>query len=404
MRRIVVVATLGGLLFAAAPAAAQTTENRPPTAPGAPRVVDVTPFSVELAWDASSDDRDGDQLSYTVYGPPDGEFGDQWGWSYVTTSTLVDRLRPGTTYTFTVRASDSWAQQSPDSEPVTVTTEAIDPLPVPTNVRATRNATGSEVELAFDAADDPRVAFYNIKRDGRQIGFTWPEEKTFTASGLDPETTYDFQVVSVMSNHFEGQPSEPLRLTTARDSVAPTAPRRLAILDRTGTSVDLRWERATDNVAVTEFVVSNGSATRTVPADRGAFNTRFEFTGLSPETSFTFTVRARDAAGNLSPPSNAQTIATGVHPDIEPPAPVTGLNVEVFDGEGLFVSWNRSTDNVTLQPALKYRLSFENGASVVLDGTSFEAFRGSALFGCVPTVRAIDRAGNESEPRSAPWC
>ena len=120
MRGIVVAMTIGGLLLAAAPASAQ--QNAPPTAPGNPRVVEVTPFDVELEWDASRDDRDGEQLSYTVYGPPDGEFGDQWGWAYATTSTTVDRLSPGTTYTFTVRASDSWAFQSPHSAPVTVTT------------------------------------------------------------------------------------------------------------------------------------------------------------------------------------------------------------------------------------------------------------------------------------------
>jgi chitodextrinase len=402
MRKLGLAVMVGGMLFGAAPASAQD-ENRPPTAPGNLRVVDVTPFSVDLAWSASTDDRDGSRLSYTVYGPADGTFGDQWGWAYESTSTTVDRLTPGTTYTFTVRAMDSWAQESPHSRPVTVRTDSIDPLPVPTNVRSTRNTTGTEVDLAFDAPADPRVAFYNIKRDGEQIGFTWPEDKTFTATRLDPETTYEFTVTSVLSNHFEGPQSAPARITTARDSVAPAAPPRLTILDRTGTSVELQWEQARDNVAVTEYVIGNGSTTRTVPA--GGFRQTFEFTGLTPETTFTFTVRARDAAGNLSAPSNAQTIATGVHPDTEPPAPVTGLAVEVFHDQEFLVSWNASTDNVTLQPALRYRLSFENGRSTVINGRAFLAMLdGSGLFGCVPTVRAIDRAGNESEPRSVRWC
>jgi chitodextrinase len=317
----------------------------------------------------------------------------------------VDRLTPGTTYTFTVRAMDSWAQESPPSEPVTVTTEAIDPLPAPTDVRVMRNETGTEVDLAFDGVDDPRVAFYNIKRDGEQIGFVWPGDERFTATRLDPETTYEFSVASVLSNHFEGPLSQPLRVTTARDSVAPTAPQRLAILDRTGTSVDLRWERATDNHRVTEYVVSNGSTTRTVPVQLGKISLSFSFDGLAPETPFTFTVRARDASGNLSPPSNAQSIATGIDPDNVPPAPVTGLRANVFGPEEFELFWNASTDNVTLQPRLRYRLSFENGSSILLDGTAFFAFRdGVSPFGCVPTVRAVDRAGNESEPRSIRVC
>jgi chitodextrinase len=404
MRAIVVAVAFGTLLFTAGPAAAQTEENQPPSAPRNLRAVEVTPFSVVLAWDAATDDRDGRRLSYTVYGPADGPFGDQWGWSYETTSTTVDRLSPGTTYTFTVRAMDSWAQESSPSAPLTVTTDAIDPLPAPTNVRVTRNATGTEVDLAFDGVDDPRVAFYNVKRDGEQVGFVWPGDERFTATGLEPETTYEFAVAAVLSNHFEGPLSAPAQVTTARDSVAPTAPQRLTILDRTGTSVDLRWERPSDNVGVTEYVVSNGLTTRTVPATPASFVTTFAFGGLAPETSFTFTVRARDAAGNLSPPSDAQSIATGVDPDVTPPAPVTGLQATLF-GHELELRWNPSTDNVTLQSALRYRLSFENGSTVLLDGTFFFAVRdGVSPFGCVPTVRAVDRAGNESEPRSIRVC
>lgn len=404
MRRILVAATLGGLLLTAAPAAAQTGDNQPPTPPRNLRVVDVTPFSVGLAWDASTDDRDGRRLNYTVYGPADGPFGDQWGWSHETTSTTVDRLTPGTTYTFTVRAMDSWAQESQPSPPVTVTTEAIEPLPAPTGVRITRNTTGTEIDLAFDPVDDPRVVFYNIKRDGRQVGFAWAGDERFTATGLEPETAYEFAVTAVLQNHFEGPPSAPARVTTARDSVAPDAPEQLMILDRTGTSVDLRWQRPRDNVGVTEYVVSNGATTRTVPATPPSFITNFAFTGLAPTTPFTFTVRARDAAGNLSAPSNAQSIATGVDPDVTPPAPVTGLQATVF-GEEFELRWNASTDDVTLQGALRYRVSFENGSTVLQTGTAFFAAPdGVSPFGCVPTVRAVDRAGNESAPRSIRVC
>jgi chitodextrinase len=405
--RIGLAVALASLAFAA-PAAAQ--DNRPPTAPGNLRVVDVTAFSAELAWDASTDDRDAaDSLSYTVIGPPDGPFGDQWGWTYGQTATTVHRLRPGTTYTFTVQAMDSWAQVSSPSNAVTITTDSIAPLPVPSNVRATRNVTGTEVELAFEAAPDPRVVQYHIWRDGRQVGFAFPDNRTFTATGLEPETAYDFTVTSVMLgdlDYFDGVHSAPARITTARDSVAPTAPRFLRILDRTGTSVSLHWGTATDKVGVREFVVSNGSVTRTVPAGHRLADTEFEFTGLQPETSFTFTVRARDAAGNLSAPSTPQTIATGVHPDIQPPAPVAGLQ-GFFTGDEVFVSWNRSTDNVTLQSALRYRLQFEDGSSILQNQVEFFGspfMPPPVAFGCVPTVRAVDRAGNESAPRSLNLC
>jgi len=63
----------------------------------------------------------------------------------------------------------------------------------------------------------------------------------------------------------------------------------------------LAWDASTDNVLVTGYVLSNGQT---------ATGTTHTVTGLTPDTSYTFTVQARDAAGNLSGPSNSVTVKT----------------------------------------------------------------------------------------------
>ncbi|MFI8961612.1 carbohydrate binding domain-containing protein [Streptomyces sp. NPDC053493] len=89
------------------------------------------------------------------------------------------------------------------------------------------------------------------------------------------------------------------------DTQAPTAPTNLRSTAKTSTSVTLSWGAATDNTGVTGYDVYQG-ATRVATAT----GTGTTVTGLSASTAYTFTVKARDAAGNVSPASNAVSVTT----------------------------------------------------------------------------------------------
>lgn len=85
----------------------------------------------------------------------------------------------------------------------------------------------------------------------------------------------------------------------------PTAPANLAASDTTDSSVVLTWDASTDNVGVEGYYVYEGdNVIDTVAA------TAVTVTGLTSETEYTFTVKAFDAAGNVSEASNAVTITT----------------------------------------------------------------------------------------------
>ncbi|MDA7717072.1 fibronectin type III domain-containing protein, partial [bacterium] len=93
--------------------------------------------------------------------------------------------------------------------------------------------------------------------------------------------------------------------TPTPDTQAPTIPTNLITSNITQTTVDLSWVASTDNVGVTEYEIFRGTASIGTSA-----TTSYNVTGLTPETSYSFTVKAKDAAGNTSASSTAVTITT----------------------------------------------------------------------------------------------
>ncbi|ESP99428.1 MULTISPECIES: glycoside hydrolase family 6 protein [Streptomyces] len=89
------------------------------------------------------------------------------------------------------------------------------------------------------------------------------------------------------------------------DTTAPTAPTGLKTTATSATTVSLAWTAATDDTGVTGYDVYRdgtriGSTTTTAYAD----------SGLTSGTAYTYTVRAKDAAGNVSPPSASLAATT----------------------------------------------------------------------------------------------
>ncbi|WP_299211831.1 T9SS type A sorting domain-containing protein [uncultured Dokdonia sp.] len=97
-------------------------------------------------------------------------------------------------------------------------------------------------------------------------------------------------------------------LTTSggADTQAPSNPTSLTATNTTTTTTDLNWNASTDNVGVTDYdVLQNGVVIGNTA------NTFFDVTGLTPATTYNFTVVANDAAGNQSGSSNTASVTTG---------------------------------------------------------------------------------------------
>ncbi|MFD4673965.1 cellulase family glycosylhydrolase [Lentzea sp. NPDC058450] len=167
------------------------------------------------------------------------------------------------------------------------------------------------------------------------------------------------------------------------DTQAPSVPGNLRSTGSTSSSVSLAWDAATDNVGVTGYVLSNGQSVS---------GTSHTVTGLSPDTEYTFSVQARDAAGNTSGASESVTVRTqpgGGGGDTEAPSVPGNLRSTGTTSSSISLAWNASTDNVGVTG---YTLS--NGQSV--SSTTVTVTGLTANTDYTFTVRARDAAGNQS--------
>ncbi|MEU8206418.1 PQQ-dependent sugar dehydrogenase [Streptosporangium sp. NPDC049046] len=100
--------------------------------------------------------------------------------------------------------------------------------------------------------------------------------------------------------------------TTGGDTTAPTAPTGLTASGTTSTGTTLAWTASTDNVGVTGYDVlrAPGASGGTFTQVGTSATTSYAETGLTANTTYRYQVRARDAAGNLSPVSNTVTVTT----------------------------------------------------------------------------------------------
>ncbi|OXS35892.1 glycoside hydrolase family 6 protein [Streptomyces sp. XY006] len=173
------------------------------------------------------------------------------------------------------------------------------------------------------------------------------------------------------------------------DTTAPTAPTGLRSTAKTATSVSLSWTAATDNVGVTGYdVYRDGTKVNASPVT----GTSFTDSGLSAATAYGYTVRARDAAGNVSAASTALSVTTeagGGGPD-----PAGGLKVTYRNNDssatdnairpGLRIANTGSTSVDLSQVTARYYFTRDGGASTV------NAFCDHAAVGCSKvTLRVV---------------
>ena len=102
----------------------------------------------------------------------------------------------------------------------------------------------------------------------------------------------------------------------APDTTPPTAPSNLTATATSSSQINLAWTASTDDAGVTEYLVERCQPTCTQVAT--VTTTGYNDTGLTANTTYSYRVRALDAAGNTSPYSNVASATT-----LAPPSPPT---------------------------------------------------------------------------------
>ncbi len=172
---------------------------------------------------------------------------------------------------------------------------------VPTGVTTSAAAGGVTVHWAASADDSAGTVTYEVLSGDRVIG------TTTATSFVDPNPTYpDTYWVRAMDASGNRSATSPGVTEQGPDTTPPTAPTNLTATAASAAAVQLGWTAATDNVGVTGYqVVRDGTA---LPGT--VSNTTFTDTGVVAGRTYSYSVRAIDAAGNLGPASDPASVTT----------------------------------------------------------------------------------------------
>lgn len=173
---------------------------------------------------------------------------------------------------------------------------------------AAGSITQSSLTLTWSAStDDVGVTGYDVYQNNVKINASNISSTSYNVTGLSSSTIYTFYVVAKDAAGNSAASNAINVSTGAPDTQAPTAPLNLSSNNITQTSATINWSAATDNVGVSGYdVYRNGTKVNTNLVTTTSYNV----TGLTAATTYSFTVIAKDAAGNSSVPSAALSVTT----------------------------------------------------------------------------------------------
>jgi fibronectin type 3 domain-containing protein len=372
------------------------TDATPPTAP-ANLTATVTGSNVSLTWTASTDN-----VGVTTYLLERCQGTACSSFAQIATPTATSAGDNGLatgSYSYRVRATDAAGNLSPYSNTAPAVVPDTAPPTAPTNLAAT--PTGSTINLSWTAStDNIGVTGYQIERcqtagctNFAQIGTATATATTYSDAGLNVGSyVYRVRATDAAGNLSPYSNTAP---ATISDATPPSAPTNL-VATPSGSTINLSWTASTDNVGVTgyrvQYCAGSGCSSFALLATTTA--TTYSDVNLSPG-SYSFRIKAIDAAGNASAFSNTATASVV---DTLPPSTPTGLTATA-NGTQIALGWSASTDNVAVT---SYQVERCQGtgctsfAVIATVNTTTYSDTGLAVDSFSYRVRAFDAAANAS--------
>jgi chitodextrinase len=280
----------------------------------------------------------------------------------------------------------------------------------PRNVVTFLNTSARTATISWTpATDNVAVKEYRIYRSDSATPVGTVSGTVFTDTTLLASKQYRYSVVAIdttgnTSSRGDGKrvktpraPKVPKVVTESGDTTPPSTPGSFVIDALTHNQVTLSWAPSGDNSGVKNYrVYRNGTNVGTVAAPT------YTDAALAPNTTYRYTVKAVDTAGNISNSSGEFTITTPVAPAITTPAdttpPTVPGNLGLTTGTSyVILTWNAATDASGIA---EYRI-FKNGATTpltIVSGTKTTYTDQNLTPGTWQsyTISAKDAAGNTS--------
>ena len=220
----------------------------------------------------------------------------------------------------------------------------------PKNLRVT-GVTDWTVALMWDAPKSKAPSSYVVQcSNGRSMMVAGSQTTATFSSGFDYNRTYSFRVYAVGSSGGWSGASNTVTATLLNDTT-PAAKPVVSSTDTGPTHVDLTWSYADSDPNPRFDIYVNGELWQGQVA-----GTTKRIVFLSPDTTYTFTVRARDSGGELV---GLEQSARGDHAAGRPerpraaehaPGPVGRNHRRRHGGHGLLGELDRPRDGAGAHP------------------------------------------------------
>ena len=364
------------------------TDSIPPSTPDNLSAEAISSAQINLSWDASSDNVG--VAGYEIF-----RNGVQIATTTITAFSNTD-LSASTTYAYVVRAYDEAGNASAFSNTVSATTLAtasdVTAPSIPTDLSALVMSS-AQINLSWTTStDDVAIAGYAIFRDDTEIANTQDNDNVFSDLGLSASTTYSYKIKAYDEAGNRSDFSNIVSATTlatSTDDILPTVPANLIASAVSDSQINLNWDASSDNVGVAGYeIFRDGTKIALTNA------TSFYNMGLSASTTYSYTIRAYDEAGNTSADSNTVYATTWAsQADTSSPTVPNNLTASTISSSEINLSWDASSDNVGV---LAYSIFRDGNKIADTTNTSFSDIGLSSSTNYSYKIKAYDEAGNTS--------
>jgi M6 family metalloprotease-like protein len=311
----------------------------PPTAPTGLAAESRGPTTVHLTWRDTSDNESGFAIERKK---GDGSFREIARVDANATASDDTTAAANSSYTYRVRGFNAGGSSGYSNE-----ASATTPRAVPAAPAALTAEPVSDVEIALTWNDnsygaDAEDGFKIERRKGNssfaEINTVAANTTGYSDPGLEPSTQYTYRVRAYNTTGDSGYSNE---AASATKSGLPDPPTGLTAAVVSRGRIDHSWTDRSDNETGFELQKSaNGGSTWTALVKTAADVTGYGATGLTPNTTYWFRVRAFNARGNSA--WNGPVTATTLP---NPPAAPSDLVLKPISVSEIDLSWADRSDN-----------------------------------------------------------
>ena len=318
----------------------------PPAAPSNLVAIPSSTTKIKLTWQDNSFDEEGFRIE-RCQGAGCTAFVQVVELPANTSLHFDDGLLAATTYSYRVRAFNVAGNSGYSNTAEGTTNAPPAPPAAPSNLVATafsstridlvwQDNSTNEINMRIDRCvgtaafcDANPGNFVEITQLGANNTF-------YSNTGLNPDTTYSYRVRATNSNG-SSDPSNTAEATTQAVAAPPAAPSNLVATVVSSTQINLVWQDNSSNeinmridrcVGTATFCDANPGNFVEI-AQLGANSTSYSNTGLNPETTYSYRVRATNSSGSSDPSNTAEATTQSA---LTPPAAPSNLTATAGGG------------------------------------------------------------------------